>query len=134
MILEKNTYENVKAMLESPDEENKVMGFQCLKQGGLNKGNLVYILFLLQEADITLSWWRKEVPEIVKGLEKIFNRSLEGQVFSFSEIKKYIKSYELSIDDYQFYMERFAIALQEDMSFENPSGPFKIKIKITKAE
>jgi hypothetical protein len=134
MTLAKDTYESVLAMLNSSDEENKVMGFQCLKNAKLTPDNMVYILFLLRESDVNLMWWKREVPDIIESLESIFSCGLEHKTFSFGEILRVMKQYKLTIDDYKFYMRKYSQEMRLNFNLDNVSGPFNIEIKITQNE
>ena len=109
--LDKNTYVNMLAMLESPDHENKVVAFECIKNTDL-KTNMLYVMLLVKEANITRDTWFAHVPEIVKTLEEILHRFYD---ISFSRILNVIHLYTMPVEDKQFLMDRYAIELQKKL-------------------
>ena len=99
------------AMLESPDHENKVVAFECIKNTDL-KTNMLYVMLLVKEANITRDTWFAHVPEIVKTLEEILHRFYD---ISFSRILNVIHLYTMPVEDKQFLMDRYAIELQKKL-------------------
>lgn len=139
-VLEAHTFENVKAMLESPDQENVVVGFQCLKEATLCKENLVYILWMISETNIELSKWKTEVPSITTLLDEVLGGDPMYHYSSISapEILRIMKSYgDLPANNYGVFADRYAKYLEKSFSdalVALSSGPpkFKVELKITK--
>jgi hypothetical protein len=110
--LEKKTYDTVMAMLESPDEENVVVAFECIKNADF-KTNIVYILLLYKEVNIDNTVWKKHAPEIFETIDKL----LTNETFlSFRDIMEIARKYEVSQEDIQFYMDRYAMFLMRDLN------------------
>jgi len=100
------------AMLESPDHENKVMAFECIKNTDL-KTNMLYVMLLMKEANIHRSIWIEHVPEITKTLEDILSHKVYD--IAFSRILNVIHLYTMPVEDKQFLMDRYAIELQKKL-------------------
>ena len=122
--LDKNTYANMLAMLESPDEENKVVAFECIKNTDL-KTNMVYIILLMKEANIKREFWVEHVPEITRTVESIIHKIYD---ISFSRILNVIHRYTLSLEDKQFLMDRYAKYLEKCLELDKDLV-IEIKIK-----
>jgi len=112
------------AMLESPDEENKVVAFECIKNTDL-KTNMVYIILLMKEANIKREFWVEHVPEITRTVESIIHKIYD---ISFSRILNVIHRYTLSLEDKQFLMDRYAKYLEKCLELDKDLV-IEIKIK-----
>lgn len=129
--LEKGTYDTVVSMLESPDEENQVVAFECIKNADF-KTNIVYILLLFKEVNIDNTVWKKHAPEIFVTIDKV----LTNETFlSFREIMEIARQYEVSQEDIQFYMDRYAMFLMRDLNKHKEYVELlEIKIKLKENE
>ena len=83
MIIDKHTFESVKAMLESPDQENLVLGMTTLQNLDFVK-NIVPIMCLIKKTDIKESEWKTHAPELVKNVESVFQGGLQFKNISIS--------------------------------------------------
>ncbi len=112
MILQKDTYENVKSMLESPDEENVMVGLSCIENCD-QSANLIYILCLIKETNISSSLWVKHAPETTELFKNLFKGSITFSSITWNNIIVYTQVYDTTIEDYQFLMDRFALYLKD---------------------
>lgn len=69
-LLSRDTYVNVKAMLDSPDEENIVMGLTCIEQSEF-RPNIMYIGLLFLECNVRAELWKVHAPETTRFLRTI---------------------------------------------------------------
>ena len=122
--LEKNTYESVKSMLESPDEENVEVAMECIRNTDL-KTNLVYIMFLIKETVVTKDIWFLHVPEILKTINSI--TKVDPINLSYNLILDIIKDYDLANEDYQFVMDRYAKYLKKRLGDDIESIEITLK-------
>lgn len=129
-VLETNTFERIKAMLESSDMENAVLGFQCLKEATLCKENITYILWMIQEANVAKDDWFSHAPEIMDQLGKIVSLSVH---LSPSEIMRIMRSYgeDLPKNNYDVFADRYAKYLEKLLALGS-SLQFKVELKITR--
>lgn len=132
-ILEVHTFDHVKSMLESPDAENAVMGFEILKNATLCKENIVYMLWMIEEADIPRDHWFNHTPEIMDTLQKITSISINHKTFSPSEIMRIMRAYgeELPENNYEVFAERYARYMEKLLPI-GTSLQFKVQLKITR--
>ena len=110
MILAKDTYENVKDMLESPDHENTVVGLTCIENADF-RDNLIYILCLIKESDIPAKQWEKHAPETAKQFKNLFKGSITYSSITWNNIMTYMQLYDAPFEDYQFLVDRYALHL-----------------------
>lgn len=123
--LEKKTYLTVKSMLESPDDENQYMGFQCIENSDF-KSNMVYILLLLREVNLGPETWKTNAPETIGKIEAITNIPLARSVISFDTIGKMMLAYKVDQEDFQFFMDRYAEHLKNSFGLEHVAITVKI--------
>ena len=102
IILEKDTFENVKNMLESSDIENAVVALECIENADFLK-NLAYILFLYKESNVPLSTWLNHAPKTCNKLRQL-NKSY---VFSYKSILNFLHKYGCDRDSYVFFAKRY---------------------------
>ena len=103
IILEKDTFENVKNMLESSDVENAVVALECIENADFLK-NLVYILFLYKESNVPLLTWLNHAPKTCNKLRQL-NKSY---AFSYKSILNFLQKYNCDRDSYVFFAKRYA--------------------------
>lgn len=68
--LNRDTYVNVKSMLDSPDEESIVVGLTCVEQSEF-KPNIMYIGLLFLECNVRAELWKVHAPETTRFLRAI---------------------------------------------------------------
>jgi len=115
MILAKDTYENVKDMLESPDPENTVVGLTCIENADF-RDNLIYILCLIKESDIPAKQWETHAPETAKQFTNLFKGSITYSSITWYNIMIYMQMYNAPFEDYQFLMDRYALHLVDTLN------------------
>jgi len=136
--LEKSTFSTVKAMLESEDVENQIVGFECIENSDF-KTNLVYILLLFRETNLGTREWTAHAPETSKKLESVFKVPLANASVTFDNIARKMATYKVDQEDFQFYMDRYAEHLKHQFN-SNIQGhdeyinSLEIKVTISKYE
>lgn len=103
--LDKNTYANMIAMLESPDIENRNLAFECINNTDL-KTNLIYLLLLMKKVNISRELWLEHASEKLKIVETITKNNISA--LSFENILDAMRTSNAFQDDYQFFMNEYA--------------------------
>jgi hypothetical protein len=105
MKLERNTFQKIKSMLESPDKENVLMGMSCIENSDF-KQNLTYIMLMLKEANVSIDEWKNNAK---KTLDLLTSVGIDWeQSITFKVIHKVMEDFEVPESDIKFYEERFA--------------------------
>jgi hypothetical protein len=128
--LNSESYASVKAMLESPDEENRVMGFECIENSDLRNG-LVYILFLLKEANVPDTEWMDHAKRTVAFLKTLVSSGL-----TFRTIIKKLREYQVDSASYEFFIERYGEYIRNTVNKEYGGeliSSLEITVKINNA-
>lgn len=115
MILVKDTYENVKDMLESPDHENMIVGLTCIENADF-RDNLIYILCLIKETNIIAKDWDNHAPETAKQFKNLFKGSITYSSITWNNIMTYMQMYDAPFEDYQFLMDRYSLYLVDALN------------------
>lgn len=129
IVLGRDTYNQIKAMLESPDKENAVVALSCIENSDFRL-NITYILLCIKEANIPFTFWKEHAAETCKKYAQL----KIGKPLTYKQIIEKIIEYKVSVEDMQFFMDRFAIKLVEDINRniaidENQIADIKITIK-----
>lgn len=137
--LNKDNYDTVKAMIESPDPESVVLGLQCIENSDL-KDNLVYILLMMKEANVDWREWRNNAPIITQSVENVIQASNRqtiyrdyGLMLTYDFILKVMRSYHVSREDYDFFMEHYAKNLLSVVNDDNDNNIVDLKITLKHA-
>lgn len=104
--LTQETYYNIKSMLESPDEENLLIGLSCVENSDL-KLNLTYVLLLFKECNILQKNWVKHAPKTMELLKNVLGQNYNATI-TFNIIMENMAIYKVPEEDYQFLMNRYA--------------------------
>ena len=103
IILKRDTYHQIKSMLESSDEENAVVALTIIENSNF-RDNLTYILLLMKEADIKMTLWRDHAKKIIKKYEAL---NINYGSLSYKKIMELITEYNAPLSDIQFFMDCF---------------------------
>lgn len=112
MILDEITYSNIKNILESSDKENMIVGFECIENTDF-KTNIIYILFLFKEADISSDMWKRNAPKATEIIENLFNIPFNKININYAQICDIITKFNVTWASYQFLMNRYAEHLKK---------------------
>ena len=104
--LERDTYLNVKKMLESVDSNDHVVAFECIENCD-TKTNLIYILLLIKETNIPLKSWMHHCSVTLSIINKIYEIPDLNRM-SYSILIKLLNVYKAPSEDYQFLIDRYA--------------------------
>ena len=104
--LEKDTYLNIKAMLESEDSDDHTVAFECIENSD-TKTNLIYTLLLIKETNIGMKQWMLKCNKTMSKLNKIYEIP-DLNNMSYSLLIKLLNVYKAPSEDYQFLMDRYA--------------------------
>lgn len=110
IILSRDTYETVKTMLQSPDEESQVLGLTCIENADF-KINIAYILLLIHETNILPEMWKEHAPETTKIYKSVIGTDISDAATTYMRILSLMAQYEVDKLDYQFFMDRYAYQL-----------------------
>lgn len=112
LILGVDTFDNVVDMMNSPDEENVVVGLECIENVDF-KSNMTFILLLKKMANVTAEMWKEHAPETYNKLVSI---DLQPEKpISYKQILETIIKYKVPERNLQFYSDQFARNLQQSM-------------------
>ena len=111
IVLGRDTYNQVKAMLESSDKENAVVALSCIENGDF-KLNITYILLMIKEANVDYNLWKEHAAETCKKYAQL----KIGKPLTYKQILETILLYKVPVEDIQFYLDRFAAKLVTDIN------------------
>lgn len=103
VILKRDTYHQIKSMLESSDEENAVVALTIIENSNF-RDNLTYILLLMKEADVKRTLWEKYARQTIKKYEAL---NVNQGSLSYKKIIELITEYKVPLLDIQFFMDCF---------------------------
>jgi hypothetical protein len=112
IILGKDTYQQLKDMLESPDEENAVRALSCIENSDF-KSNITYVLLMMKEANVVYELWKINATETLKKYRAL--GILSGEL-TYKKIMEIILQYQAPIEDIQFFMNRFAEHMKNEIN------------------
>ena len=131
MKLTKETFDRVKMMLESSDQEDIILGLATMDATDF-KNNFLYVLLMAKEANVKHErMWRDHAP----AMHEMFIRlgiNLDKPI-TFETIIYMAKLYKVSLQDVQFIIDRYALQLRNDLNkslglTDNPIEKLTIKI------
>ena len=133
--LERDTYVNVKKILESADTEDHTVAFECIENSD-TKTNLIYILLLIKETNIPMKDWTLKCNKTMTLLNKIYEIP-DLNNMNYSLLIKLLNVYKASAEDYQFFMDRYAEHIKNKLNKDAGNKiieSLQIIIKIKKNE
>jgi hypothetical protein len=105
-------YNNILKMMQSPDEETKMMGLTLVEQSAI-KRNLGFVLMLKKQGYITNEMWKKNAPETMDQMKEL---SIDPeQVLYFQTINEILLKNKVAIEQVQFVLDHFAKFLKKEM-------------------
>jgi N-acetylglutamate synthase/N-acetylornithine aminotransferase len=128
MKIETEKYERLKSMLESTDQENLVVAMECIEQVDFRE-NMTMILFLIKDSNVDPELWKKHAPITTEKFFSVFSVGIGNASLAFSNIMRLMKLYEASIEDWQFYADRYAQHLMKQIQTDGPGLEVIITIK-----
>jgi len=111
IVLGRDTYNQVKAMLEASDKENAVVALSCIENSDF-KLNITYILLMIKEANIDYNLWKAHAAETCKKYAQL----KIGNPLTYKQILETILLYKVPLEDVQFYLDKFAAKLVTDIN------------------
>lgn len=105
MELTKEKYQNILGMLNSPDEQNKMMGLSVLNEQSF-RDNTVKILLLKKHSNCSDELWKEHAPTVWGYMSEIEGLDVK-KVFTFKSIMQVMRKREMTASDLHFYMEDF---------------------------
>lgn len=118
IVLGRDTYEQLKSMLESPDSENAIVALSCVEASDF-KANITYVLLMMKEADVEFELWKKHAAETLKKYRAL--GIMKGHL-TYKKIMEVIIQYKVSLDDIQFFMNRFALYMMHEINSKLQPG------------
>lgn len=129
MKLNKETFDRMISMLESPDTESVILGLSTINECEF-KDNIVYTLLLAKEANVKgKDMWRLHADKIYS-MYYAMGVDLDKPI-TFEKILSIAKEYDADINDIQFIMDRYAYLLSAKLNtyLSKPIEKLIIKIK-----
>lgn len=123
ITLSRDTYDQLKSMLESPDEENAIVALSCIEASDF-KSNITYVLLIMKEADVDFQLWKAHAAETMKKYRAL--GIMTGHL-TYKKIMEVILQYKCPLEDIQFFMNRFALHMKEEINSKLESGANKIE-------
>jgi len=107
MILGYESFDQTKTMIESADVEDKVVAFEVIEQADFIE-NLVYILILYKDSNLSLPFWEELAPKTIANIRKIYGLTGHSSpAMSLKGILKKATEYEVSIRQMNFLMDKY---------------------------
>lgn len=130
LVLDRDSFDTVKEMLKSPDKENAVVAFTCIEQSDF-KQNIVFLLLMFKEADITIQDWITHAPQTFKKIKAVDNLHTN---LTYRRILDISLNYEVSSEDIQFFMNCFATHMTRLINkSSNRKEVLDLKITVTQS-
>lgn len=131
MKLTTETFERVKLMLESFDQADVILGLSTIDVNDF-KNNYLYALLMAKEANIKQDkMWEKHAPNMYS---LFINLGINlDKPITFETVIKICKTYEASLSDIQFILDRYAGEMRQYLNAslglkDNPIEKLTIKI------
>ena len=105
-LLSRDTYVNVKTMLDSPDEENIVMGLTCVEQSKF-RPNIMYIGLLFLECNVRAELWKVHAPETTRLLRAI-GFDIMSPPITYKKLLVKALEYTRDIEDLKLFFDAYA--------------------------
>lgn len=128
MKLNKETFDRMMSMLESPDKESVILGLSTINECEF-KDNIVYTLLLAKEANVKdKHMWREHASTIYP---MYYNIGVDlDKPITFEKILSIAKEYNATVEDIQFVMDRYAYLLSAKLNTYLSKPIEKLIIKI----
>lgn len=110
--LEAKTFDNIVPMLNSPDQENIVVGMECLENSHF-RTNLTYILLVKKMSNATADMWKKHAPETTSNLNDI--GAPVDRPITYKRMLEIMVEYKVPPADLQFYLDKFGGHLKDEI-------------------
>lgn len=109
VTLKADTFDNVLAMLNSVDTENRVVGLSCIDNVDFNT-NLVYIMLLKKQGDkATTADWKEHAPKTTQMLTSMGVNM--DNALTYKQILEILVKRNVPPEDIQFYLDKFVRTL-----------------------
>lgn len=110
ITLSRDTYVNVKAMLDSPDEESIVMGLTCVEQSEFGS-NIMYIGLLFLECNVRAELWKVHAPETTKLLRTI-GFDIMSPPITYKKLLSKALEYTKDVEDLKLFFDAYSVYLK----------------------
>jgi len=128
------TFDNILAMLSSPDKENVVMGLSCIEELDITTG-ITYLLLIKKLANVSSKMWKEYAPQKSEYLKNI--SFINEAPMSFQKILTLIQERKVPISDIEFFLNKFALYMTELIRNDYlilDSIEIKLKLKLNDTE
>jgi hypothetical protein len=113
-LLSRNTYVNVKAMLDSPDEESIVVGLTCIEQSEFGS-NIMYIGLLFLECNVRAELWKVHAPETTKLLRTI-GFDIMSPPITYKKLLSKALEYTKDVEDLKLFFDAYSLYLKSQLN------------------
>jgi hypothetical protein len=121
--------QNILSLLNSDDEENKIVGLTVINEKYCNKNNWLYVLLLKRNSLVSTELWIKHCPKFIKYCVK---KNINKASISFNDLwKEVLDSKEYDEIDINNFIKMFSDHVNESLkSVYNFIDDIEFKIKI----
>ena len=129
-VVDNQQYESLLSMLDSKNNQDKVLGLVTIENVDFNK-SLTKILLLRKKADISFDLWKEYAPKTIKKFKSI-NVDISEHL-KYKDILEIIIKEKQTEEDIQFFLDDFSKHLHttiKDLGFdfiENTEIEIKLK-------
>lgn len=129
ITLNKDTFENVRRMLASPDEANVMTGLMALEQVDFRTSTM-YMVMLYKETSEKRHLWEVNCPNLLKNIDGL---GLDSDISFMSIYKKLMD--KISPDEEQLFLDRYSAVVGKLLQAWGFSGMIEeLDIKITRKQ
>ncbi len=112
--LSRDTYPQIKTMLNSLDKENTVVGLTCIEQAEF-KPNIMYIGLLFLECNVAPELWKVHAPETTKLLRAI-GFDIMDPPSTYKKLLSKVLLYTTDIEDLKLFFDAYANRLRINLN------------------
>lgn len=102
-------YDNLGKLLTSKDEQDKIVGLNCINNLDLEK-TAVQVAFLRKEYNDNTYLWQNNANKVEKYQKSILKDTSFGSIYDYIKTSK-----EYQIEDIEFYLKRFSVFIKNNM-------------------
>lgn len=122
--------QNILSLLNSSDEENKIVGLTVINENYCNKNNWLYVLLLKRNSLVSTELWIKHCPKFIKYCT---NKNINKSTISFNDIwKEVLNNKHYDEEDINNFMKMFSDHVNQSLKSVYDfidDIEFKVKIK-----
>jgi hypothetical protein len=107
-----DSFKNILDMINSPDEENKIVALQCIEHMDY-RSNIAYVVMILKNSNLAEQFWLENAPKAYNYLKTLDFQV--GKAMTFKRIFGTLIKVGVSQEDLQFFFDIFGEELKRTM-------------------